>query len=131
LDFKPDTTIRVPSGAKARVHANMAVIDVLDRLDAEQRPATADEHETLAAWSGWGAVPEVFDRRNDAFAVERAHLRGQLNPDQYRAAEASILNAHYTDPAPSPRPCGARSAWRDFPAGACWNPDADPAPSSA
>ena len=77
----------------------MAVIDILDRLDAHQRAASPDEQEILASWSGWGAVPDVFDRRTEAFAVEREHLRGQLSPEQYRAAEASILNAHYTDPA--------------------------------
>ena len=53
----------------------------------------------LAAWSGWGAVPEVFDTRTDAFDAERNRLRDLLTREQYRHAEASILNAHYTDPA--------------------------------
>ena len=53
----------------------------------------------LAAWSGWGAVPEVFDPRNDTFTGERQQLRDLLSVEQYRQAEASVLNAHYTDPA--------------------------------
>jgi hypothetical protein len=53
----------------------------------------------LAAWSGWGAVPEVFDPRDERFTAERDQLRGRLSRDEYRRAEASILNAHYTDPA--------------------------------
>lgn len=97
-DFQPGTDIRVPSGAKARIQANIAVIDVLERLQAEDRPATAEEQETLACWSGWGAVPEVFDRRTNTYAGERAYLQDVLTPEDYRAAEASVLNAHYTDP---------------------------------
>ncbi|MDQ1121601.1 hypothetical protein QE412_000174 [Microbacterium trichothecenolyticum] len=34
-------------------------------LEAEQRPATADEQAVLARWSSWGAIPEVFDERRD------------------------------------------------------------------
>lgn len=88
----------MPSGAKARIQANIAVIEVLDRLHRESRPATAAEQETLACWSGWGAVPEVFDRRIDTYTAEREYLQTLLDADAYRAAEASVLNAHYTDP---------------------------------
>ncbi len=79
--------------------ANIAVIDVLARLDAEARPATAAEQGVLATWSGWGAVPDVFDIRKDTYATQRDYLKQMLTPAQYRAAESSILNAHYTDPA--------------------------------
>lgn len=73
---------------------------MLQRLrEGGERPATADEQEILACWSGWGAVPEVFDRRNDTYATERDYLQTTLGPEAYRAAEASVLNAHYTDPA--------------------------------
>lgn len=99
-DFQPGTQIRVPSGAKARIHANIAAIDTLELLRRDgQRPATADEQEVLAGWSGWGAVPEVFDRRTDTYLRERQHLLDVLGPEAYHAAEASVLNAHYTDPA--------------------------------
>ncbi|MGV7507366.1 hypothetical protein PJN21_29170, partial [Mycobacterium kansasii] len=80
-------------------HANLAAIDVLERLNREDgRPVTTAEKEVLATWSGWGACAELFDRRNDTYATEREQLRQTLGPDAYRAAEASILNAHYTDP---------------------------------
>ncbi|ORV08070.1 helicase [Mycolicibacterium fallax] len=98
-DFHPGTSVRAPSGAKARVQANLAVVDVLARLDAEGRHATADEQMTLSAWSGWGAVPDVFDNRKDTYAAQRTHLKAALSSGEYRAAEASVLNAHYTDPA--------------------------------
>ena len=98
-DFVLGTEVRVPSGAKSRVEANIAVIDLLNLLGAEGRAALGDEQEVLARWSGWGAVPDVFDVRKDNFASQREHLKTALTPTQYRAAEASILNAHYTDPA--------------------------------
>ena len=46
-----------------------------------------------------GAVPEVFDPRDETFAAERDRLRALLTRDEYSRAEASVLNAHYTDPA--------------------------------
>ena len=97
-NFALGERIRVPSGAKSRVRANIAAIRVLHLLDAEQRAATVAEQEVLARWSGWGAVPQVFDNNHDEFADFRADLRQLLSDHDYRQAEASILNAHYTDP---------------------------------
>ncbi|WP_233165286.1 DEAD/DEAH box helicase family protein, partial [Mycobacterium sp. AT1] len=98
-DFPASTEVLVPSGPKARARANIAALELVTRLQAAERPATPAEQRVLAAWSGWGAVPEVFDTRNEGFAPERDRLRELLPRDQYRQAEASILNAHYTDPA--------------------------------
>ena len=98
-DFVPGTEVLVPSGAKARVQANIAALKVVTGLRETARAATRDEQTVLAAWSGWGAVPEVFDKRNDRFTAERAALAELLSRDEYQRAEASILNAHYTDPA--------------------------------
>ncbi|ORJ54338.1 helicase-related protein [Mycobacterium simiae] len=89
----------MPSGAKARIRANIAALQLLDTLRDAQRPATTSEQRILAAWSGWGAVPQIFDTRNHDLAAERDTLAKLLDRDQYRQAEASILNAHYTDPA--------------------------------
>lgn len=89
----------MPSGAKARLLANIAVIDTVARLQQEARPATTAEQETLATWSGWGAVADVFDTRKDTYQSEREYLQEALGPRDYRAASASTLNAHYTDPA--------------------------------
>ncbi|WP_307856938.1 helicase-related protein [Mycolicibacter acidiphilus] len=89
----------MPSGTRARIDANLAVIDTLARLDTENRPATGTEQEVLARWSGWGATPEVFDERIDTYQTQRDYLKEHLTTDQYRSASASTLNAHYTDPA--------------------------------
>jgi hypothetical protein len=96
-DYRPGRAIHVPSGAKARARANIAAITLVQALDGEDRPATADEQEVLAAWSGWGAVPQIFDDREE-WASENAELRGLLSQQEYRRASANTLNAHYTDP---------------------------------
>jgi N12 class adenine-specific DNA methylase len=98
-DFPASTDVLVPSGAKARARANLAAIELVHTLRDAGRPATLPEQRILAAWSGWGAIPQVFDPRAEDFAAERAQLAGLLTPEQYRRAQASILNAHYTDPA--------------------------------
>ncbi|GAP60806.1 protein involved in methylation [Arthrobacter sp. Hiyo1] len=46
-------------------------------LEEQQRPATGAEQRSLAQWSGWGAVPQLFDK--DDWAAERARLAGILS----------------------------------------------------
>ncbi len=98
-DFPASTEVLVPSGAKARARANIAAIELVHTLRDAQRPATQPEQRILAAWSGWGAIPHVFDPHAEDFTAERARLASLLTSEQYRRAQASILNAHYTDPA--------------------------------
>ena len=83
-DFPASTDVLVPSGAKARARANIAAIELVHTLRDAGRPATLPEQRTLAAWSGWGAIPQVFDPRADDFTTERAQLAGLLTPEQYR-----------------------------------------------
>ncbi|WP_375481062.1 helicase-related protein [uncultured Jatrophihabitans sp.] len=86
-----------PAGAVAKVTANVAALRMLRQLQAEGRPATAAEQTVLARWSGWGAVPKVFDETDEQFAAARAELRSMLDEREWRAASKTTLNAHYTD----------------------------------
>lgn len=86
-----------PEGAKERVRANLDALGLLRVLRSRQTPPTADEQRILARWSGWGAVPQVFDPRNEEFVAERAELRSLLSVADYAAARRTTLNAHYTD----------------------------------
>lgn len=99
VDFHPGRDILVPSGKKARIEANIAAIRTLHLLEEEERYATPDEQAVLARWSGWGAVPEIFDPRRDDYAGERAELESLINSTEWNRARHTILNAHYTDPA--------------------------------
>ena len=88
-----------PSGAASRVAANLAALRALRTLQAQDRPATPDEQAVLARWSGWGAVPQVFDDDRDEFAAARAELHQLLPEPDYAAARRTTINAHYTDAA--------------------------------
>ena len=85
-------------GAKARFRANMDAVTTLKRIEAEGRAATADEQETLSRYTGWGAIPDVFDESKGDWAKEYAELKATLTSEEYEAARGSTLNAHYTSP---------------------------------
>jgi N12 class adenine-specific DNA methylase len=71
---------------------------VLNRCrDEDGRWANADEQAVLARWSGWGAIPQVFDETDDRYVTERAELRRLLRTeDGWAQARRTTLNAHYT-----------------------------------
>ena len=87
-----------PSGAKARITANLAAIRTAAAITAEGRPATPEEQRVLSRWSSWGAVPAIFDETRDEYASERTELRALLTEQEYTAARRTTVNAHYTDP---------------------------------
>ena len=89
----------VPTGPKSRARANIAAVEIVQECRDEARPATAAEQQILAQWSGWGAIPEIFDESKIEWAADRDRLRSLLGPEEWSDARASTLNAHYTDPA--------------------------------
>ena len=50
-------------GAKTKFRANIEAIKTLKTLEAEKRPATAEEKETLSKYVGWGALAKAFVRQ--------------------------------------------------------------------
>ncbi|MBW1603530.1 hypothetical protein JJV70_15740 [Streptomyces sp. JJ66] len=111
-----------PAGERAKAAANLETVRVLKRAQEEKRAATAAEQQVLARWSGWGSVPEIFAARPreddpvfgpggereggyaaavarwESFADVRDPLRVLLDDEEWRAAAASTLSAHYTPP---------------------------------
>ncbi len=81
------------------MRANFDAIALLNTLQREGRAATVDEQAKLASWSGWGAVPQLFDEQNTDWRTEREHLQAVLGESAYAAARRTTINAHYTDPA--------------------------------
>ena len=85
-------------GAKAKFRANMAAINLLKELEFEGAQATPEQQEILSCYVGWGGLADAFDESKDNWKDEFAELYAALSPEEYTAARASTLNAHYTSP---------------------------------
>ena len=85
-------------GAKAKFRANMAAINLLKELEFEGAQATPEQQEILSRYVGWGGLADAFDESKDNWKDEFAELYATLSPEEYAAARASTLNAHYTSP---------------------------------
>ena len=85
-------------GAKAKFRANMAAIHLLKELEFEGLQASPEQQEILSRYVGWGGLADAFDESKDNWKAEFAELYATLSPEEYAAARASTLNAHYTSP---------------------------------
>ena len=85
-------------GPKQKFARNIEAIRTLFQLEQEHRGATAEEQQVLSQYVGWGGLADAFDPSKDSWAKEYAELKGLLSEDEYAAARASTLNAHYTSP---------------------------------
>ncbi len=82
---------------KQKFRDNIAAIELVRRFDAESRNATDDEKRVLVKYVGWGGIPQVFASPLPAeWEIEGEELKALLTPEEYAAARASTLNAHYT-----------------------------------
>lgn len=120
----PETLV-YPHGQAAKLRANLAAIETLKRIKAENdgqlRPATPDEQNQLIQYTGWGslsqlwnveaytawqasqhynsqALPPEFARWGSQFGKQRHQLETLLTADERAEAAASTLNAFYTMP---------------------------------
>ena len=85
-------------GAKTKFKNNVAAIRTLQEIEFDNRLSTPEEQEILSRYVGWGGLPQAFDENNEQWADEFAELYGLLSPEEYEAAKATTLNAHYTSP---------------------------------
>ena len=85
-------------GAKTKFRANVYAIRTLKTLEAEKRPATAEEKETLSKYVGWGALAKAFDKNDEKWAAEYKELSELLTPQEYAQARSTVNDAFYTSP---------------------------------
>lgn len=85
-------------GAKTKFRANVDAIRTLKTLEAEKRPATAEEKETLSKYVGWGALAKAFDKNDEKWAAEYKELSELLTPQEYAQARSTVNDAFYTSP---------------------------------
>ena len=74
-------------------------------VEEEGREPTADELDAMAGYIGWGSFgQELFQgsweyaRPKDGWKDENEWLRAHLGEAEWKSAQGSIINAHYTDP---------------------------------
>lgn len=84
----------VPTAAWNKAVANLEAIRLLKVLEAEGRSATASEIRTLRGFTGWGSLPQVFDKRE--WKPFRNDLLALLSEREYAQARASTTTAFYT-----------------------------------
>lgn len=85
------------SNARKRFLGNVKAIQVLKALESSNAEATEIQKEVLNGYSGWGGLSQPFDADRAGWRVEYTTLKELLTPQEYEAARASVLNAHYTD----------------------------------
>lgn len=85
------------SNARKRFLGNVKAIQVLKALESSNAEATDIQKEVLNGYSGWGGLSQPFDADRAGWNVEYTTLKELLTPQEYEAARASVLNAHYTD----------------------------------
>ncbi len=93
------TDLKHLTGATAKYEANLAAIGLLAQIEAENRPASADERHVLLRYTGWGGLPASFnlDTTDSAWAKRARRLQETLGAEDYDSARASVNNSHYTE----------------------------------
>ena len=84
-----------PKDEKSRYKQNVKAIKLLKQLEAEDRMPTPTEQKVLGEYNGWGGLKDAFKEGTP----ENKELRELLMDEEYKAAQASSLDAFYT-PAP-------------------------------
>lgn len=116
----------VTGGAKSKFKANIEAIQVLQKIEAENRYATPEEQSVMAKYVGWGGIPQAFttDRAAESLGgnlgeaapsgweTEQKQLRELLSPEEYKAARASTLTSFYTPPEVIERQNGYKSVFK-------------------
>jgi N12 class adenine-specific DNA methylase len=82
---------------KQKCRDNFAAIELVRLLDSQSRAASDEEKRILVKYVGWGGIPQVFaSPLATGWKTEGERLKVLLTSDEYEAARASTLNAHYT-----------------------------------
>ena len=83
---------------REKYQSNAKAIRLLKELETENRNARPEEQAILSKYVGWGGLADVFDEKKTEWNAEYQELKALLSKDEYEAARASTLNAHYTSP---------------------------------
>jgi hypothetical protein len=84
-------------GKVTKFNENYTAISLLKQIETEKRFATPKKQAQLVRYVGWGGLAEVFAIEPKGEWKERQEkLKNLLSSEEYKSAERSTLNAHYT-----------------------------------
>jgi N12 class adenine-specific DNA methylase len=90
---------------KVRFKRNKKAIETFNKVMNEARNPTAEERDAIAAYIGWGSFGQEMFKGfwgnpiyKEGWQKENDWLRDHLGESAWKSAQASIINAHYTDP---------------------------------
>lgn len=115
VDFviTPETEL-VRRGQMAQIDDNLDALELLKKLEAEDRPATPEEQAVLARFSGWNRTFKALEEppdpskaktdkeRERAEKLQRQYgnryrrVRAVMTDEEYKSARRSATNAEYT-----------------------------------
>lgn len=86
------------SGDVTKFEANIAAIELLRKLESEERQPTEEERAILNRYTGWGGLPQAFnpEQKDQSWSERSMRLKALLTEAEHRSAELSTPNAHYT-----------------------------------
>jgi hypothetical protein len=86
------------NGPITKFEANIAAIEMLRWIEADDRRATAAERLVMLRYTGWGGVPASFnfEAEDKGWADRSRRLQALLTAEDHGSARASVNNSHYT-----------------------------------
>ena len=83
---------------KEKFRMNVLAIEMLQKVERENRRAAPKEQEVLSRYVGWGGLSAAFDENKKGWEQEYRQLKELLGDGEYESARASVLSAYYTQP---------------------------------
>lgn len=99
-NYRPSEADQVGVGSlKQKYRQNVAAVERLRLIEAEQRPATAEDKGILVRYVGWGGMPQVFADEKEApqWAVEANPCRDK-NPVENAEGGAGKMGPNISPP---------------------------------
>lgn len=102
VNYRITSDTRLGKGGEVeKFNDNIAAIQTLKRLEAENRRATPEEQRILARYVGWGGLDNAFPSHEtgefkDGWRKRGELLRSLLTKKEYDKARNSTIAAHYT-----------------------------------
>ena len=83
---------------KQKTKRNIEAIQLLHRLEAEDRYPTPEEQLVLARYVGWGGLADALTEGKKGWEKEYQQLQTLLSPEEFASAQESTVTAFYTEP---------------------------------